>query len=82
MMLFESLIHIIKQIHLSNLYVETKNGKKKTPFPPRGEFQRLKSHGVDGEAEIFWGENTKKNLGGGFKHLLFSSLPGEDSQFD
>ena len=22
------------------------------------------------------------NLGGGFKYFLFSSLPGEDSQFD
>ena len=89
MMLFESLLHIVKQIHLSNLYVETKNGKKKTPpFPPRlatslaGASFNAWNLMVLMVRQRFFGGRPQKNLGGGFKHFSFSSLPGEDSQFD
>ena len=85
MMLFESLIHIIKQIHLSNLYVETKNGKKKTPpFPPR------LATSLAGASFNAWNLMVlmvrQRFLGGvlagGFKYFLFSPLLGDDFQLD
>ena len=46
-------------------------------------FKRSDGFAVLLEKKIFWKIRlVKYHLGGGFKHLLFSPLPGEDSHFD
>ena len=69
MMLFESLLHIIKQIHLSNLYVETENGKKKHHLFPPGWQPPLQGRVSTPEISWCWwwgrdflGGEHKKNL--------------------